>query len=103
MRATSPDLCDSTRRRMCRGVLAQETCIIVPRAKVCFDAGRCPQRSVFQQTVLISHGHLDHIGGVPFHVSSRWVTQVALVMAGASTRTVAWRIGTDHSVPMVSQ
>eukprot|EP00967_Tisochrysis_lutea_P076313 scaffold103221_cov21-Tisochrysis_lutea.AAC.1 len=50
---------------------AKETCIIVPRAKVVFDIGRCPQRAVFQQTVLISHGHLDHVGGLPFHVSSR--------------------------------
>ncbi|KAJ9531839.1 hypothetical protein QJQ45_021986 [Haematococcus lacustris] len=54
-----------------KGGFAQETCIIVPRAKVAFDIGRCPQRAVFQQTVLISHGHLDHIGGCPFHVASR--------------------------------
>mmetsp|Transcript_4347 Transcript_4347/g.11794 ORF Transcript_4347/g.11794 Transcript_4347/m.11794 type:complete len:321 (-) Transcript_4347:206-1168(-) len=52
-------------------IAGQETCIIVPRAKVVFDIGRCPQRAVFQQTVLISHGHLDHVGGLPFHVSSR--------------------------------
>lgn len=49
----------------------QETCIIVPRAKVAFDIGRCPQRAAFQQTLLISHGHLDHVGGLPFHVSTR--------------------------------
>ena len=49
----------------------QETCIILPRLKLAFDIGRCPQRSVFQQTVLVSHGHLDHIGGLPFHVASR--------------------------------
>lgn len=24
---------------------------------------RCPQRACFQQTVLLSHTHLDHVGG----------------------------------------
>jgi len=49
----------------------QETCLILPRCKIALDIGRCPQPSVFQQTVLISHGHLDHIGGVTFHAASR--------------------------------
>jgi hypothetical protein len=49
----------------------QETCLILPRCKLALDIGRCPQPSVFQQTVLITHGHLDHIGGVTFHAASR--------------------------------
>ncbi|GIL97373.1 hypothetical protein Vretimale_3025 [Volvox reticuliferus] len=49
----------------------QETSIIFPRAKVAFDIGRCPQRACFQQTVLLSHTHLDHVGGLPFHVCTR--------------------------------
>ncbi|GFR41920.1 hypothetical protein Agub_g2712 [Astrephomene gubernaculifera] len=52
-------------------IAGQETCIIVPRAKVAFDIGRCPQRACFQQTVLLSHTHLDHVGGLPFHVCTR--------------------------------
>jgi ribonuclease Z len=49
----------------------QETCLILPRCKLALDIGRCPQQAVYQQTVLITHGHLDHIGGVTFHSSSR--------------------------------
>ncbi|GLI59456.1 hypothetical protein VaNZ11_001335 [Volvox africanus] len=52
-------------------ISGQETCIIFPRAKVTFDIGRCPQRACFQQTVLLSHTHLDHVGGLPFHVCTR--------------------------------
>lgn len=43
--------------------VSQETSIIFPSAKVTFDIGRCPQRACFQQTVLLSHTHLDHVGG----------------------------------------
>lgn len=39
----------------------QETCIIIPSMKLAFDVGRCPQRAVFQENVLISHAHMDHI------------------------------------------
>jgi len=52
-------------------ISGQETCIILPRCKVVLDSGRCPQRAIFQQTVLLTHGHLDHVGGLPFHVTSR--------------------------------
>lgn len=54
-------------------IAGQETCLIIPRCKLALDIGRCPQPSVFQQTVLITHGHLDHIGGVTFHAASRCV------------------------------
>ncbi|KAG2448672.1 hypothetical protein HYH02_006029 [Chlamydomonas schloesseri] len=57
-------------------ISGQETSIIVPRAKVTFDIGRCPQRACFQQTVLLSHTHLDHVGGLPFHVCTRNMLQL---------------------------
>lgn len=43
----------------------QETCIIVPSLNLAFDIGRCPRRAVFQDTVLISHSHVDHIVSSP--------------------------------------
>lgn len=74
--STLTPLCKATQRCMPtaeRLTYVQETCIILPQLKLVLDTGRCPQRSVYQQTVLLSHAHMDHIGGLPFHVSTRHV------------------------------
>lgn len=48
-----------------------ETCIQVPKWKLAFDIGRCPRKAVFRETVLFTHAHMDHIGGVAFHAATR--------------------------------
>lgn len=48
-----------------------ETCIHLPRHKVAFDIGRCPPEVVKVETVLFTHAHMDHMGGVAFHTSTR--------------------------------
>ncbi|KAF7808499.1 tRNase Z TRZ1 isoform X1 [Senna tora] len=48
-----------------------ETCIIFPSLSVAFDIGRCPLRAVSQDFLLISHAHMDHIGGLPMYVATR--------------------------------
>lgn len=44
----------------------------MPQLKLIFDTGRCPRRAPYQQTVLLSHAHMDHVGGLHFHVSTRY-------------------------------
>ena len=44
---------------------------MLPSADVVFDTGRCPQRSVFARNVLITHCHMDHLGGLALHIASR--------------------------------
>ena len=48
-----------------------ETCIHLPRMKVAFDIGRCPPEVVARDTVLFTHGHMDHLGGIAYHCSTR--------------------------------
>lgn len=59
----------------------QETCIILPRHNSAFDSGRCPQRAVYQENLFISHCHIDHMGGIAAHASSRLVDPTVLAIA----------------------
>lgn len=48
-----------------------ETCIELPEAKLAFDVGRCPPSAVNRRTILFTHAHMDHMGGVAYHCATR--------------------------------
>jgi ribonuclease Z len=48
-----------------------ETCIDLPRQRLCFDIGRCPREALARPTVLFTHAHMDHMGGVAYHAATR--------------------------------
>ena len=49
----------------------QETSIIFPQLKLCFDSGRCYQRCVYADTMCLTHTHMDHVGGLGMYIASR--------------------------------
>jgi ribonuclease Z len=48
-----------------------ETCIDLPGLKVAFDMGRAPDFAVARDTILFTHAHMDHMGGVAWHCATR--------------------------------
>ncbi|MEE8468124.1 MAG: MBL fold metallo-hydrolase [Planctomycetota bacterium] len=48
-----------------------ETCIEVPSYKLAFDVGRCPRSVIARPTILFTHAHADHMGGVVQHTALR--------------------------------
>jgi ribonuclease Z len=48
-----------------------ETCIDLPEWKIAFDIGRVPDAAVARPTILFTHAHMDHMGGVAWHCATR--------------------------------
>ncbi len=67
-----------------------ETAIEVPSLGLVLDLGRCSRTAVNQPLVLVSHGHLDHVGAVVHHAARR-----AMMNMGESTYVVPASIAAD--------
>lgn len=48
-----------------------ETCLELPDWRLAFDVGRTPDSSIARDTILFTHAHVDHMGGVVAHCATR--------------------------------
>jgi len=52
-------------------VAGEESVIIAPELDVAFDIGKCPREALTVNHVLLSHGHMDHVAGLPYYFAQR--------------------------------
>jgi ribonuclease Z len=52
-------------------VAGEETVVAVPQLDVCFDVGKAPDQIISVNNVLLTHGHMDHAGGIAYYLSQR--------------------------------
>ncbi len=53
-------------------VAGEGTAVMIPEYDVCFDIGRCHRPMLSAKYIALTHGHMDHVAGLPYYFSQRW-------------------------------
>ena len=78
-------------------VAGMETCIGLPSLKTCFDIGHGHRSTARNHTVLFTHAHIDHMGGIGHHAATRSLLSMAPPTCGC--RRPSCRASSVSSTP----
>lgn len=52
-------------------IAGEQTAVQIPELDICFDIGLCPRVALASPYIALSHGHMDHVAGLPYYFSQR--------------------------------
>ena len=52
-------------------IAGEQTAVHLPELDVVFDIGLCPRPALSAPFVALTHGHMDHVAGLPYYFSQR--------------------------------
>jgi ribonuclease Z len=59
-------------------IAGEQTCVQIPELDIAFDIGLCPRIALTANFVALSHGHMDHVAGLPYYFSQRMFQKIGV-------------------------